>query len=321
MLGMDFIGPITPVTAPFGYKYIVITVDYFSRFLYVAPVTNASGDSAVSLLLEQIIFPFGWPGSIYTHNGTHFVSGVFARLLQNNLVHHFPAPKTHPSSVGLPERYVQILMTGLRTTIIQNRYPIERWFECVPTVVQAINIRQLSVQGYSPAQLLFGFNPRTTGFGKPTARDEIVLAALASLIANGPERPIYDYELQQIDFNVRLAFLDESRDIALYRSLEHTAAMERAEGRWQKLQQGDLVLLRRFEVDKHKGRKLEVKWEGPYLLGDVSWHGRTGRLIDIQSGEVVRVRKEGLRERCHLDEKQLLVPFDANYYYYISLSL
>jgi len=130
-----------PVTAPFSYKYIVIAVDYFAHFMFPALVTNASGDCAVSLLLEQIVPPFGWPGSMYTDNGTHFVSRVFARLLHNNLVQHFPAPKTHPSSVSLSQRYVHILITGLRTTIIQNRYPIERWFECISTVVQAINIR------------------------------------------------------------------------------------------------------------------------------------------------------------------------------------
>jgi len=150
IVGMDFIGPITPATIPSGFKYIIIAVDYFSRFLFAAPATNATGEFAVQLLLDQVVRPFGWPGSVYTDNGPHFVSGVFAHLLHNNLVHHFPAPKTHPSSVGLSERYVQILMTGLRTTIIQNRYPVERWFECVPTVVQAINIRQLAVQGYSP---------------------------------------------------------------------------------------------------------------------------------------------------------------------------
>jgi len=308
MVGMDFIGPITPATIPSGFKYIIIAVDYFSRFLFAAPATNATGEFAVRLLLDQVVRPFGWPGSVYTDNGPHFVSGVFARLLQDNLVHHFPAPKTHPSSVGLSERYVQILMTGLRTTIIQNRYPVKRWFECVPTVVQAINIRQLSVQGYSPAQLLFGFQPRTTGFGRPTGRDEIVLAALASLISEAPQRTVYDYELKKVDYDVRLACLDESRNLALYRNLDHTAVTEKERGRWQRLEEGDLVLLRRFEVDKHKGKKLEAQWEGPYLLGDIAWHGRTARLIDIQSGKVVRVRKGGLRERCHLDDMKLFVP-------------
>ena len=31
-------------------------------------------------------------------------------------------------------------------------------------------------------------------------------------------------------------------------------------------QLGDLVLLRRFTVDKDKGRKLKAKWEGPYQI-------------------------------------------------------
>ena len=243
MVGMDFIGPISPITAPFSYKYIVIAVDYCSRFLFPAPVTNASGDCAVSLLLEQIVRPFGWPGSMYTDDGTDSVSGVFARLQQENLVHHIPAPKTHPSSVGLSERYVQILTTGLCMTVIQNCYPIERWFQFIPTMVQASNIRQLSVQGYPPTQVLFGFNPRTTGFWKPAVRDEIVLAALASLIMQAPERPIFDYELQKINFDIQLAGLDESRKIGLYRSFKHTAAIEREEEQWQKLQDGDLVPL------------------------------------------------------------------------------
>ena len=55
-----------------------------------------------------------------------------------------------------------------------------------------------------------------------------------------------------------------------------------------------MILLCCFEVAKYKGRKLEAKWKGPYLLGEIAWHGRIGRLIDIQSGEVVRVRKGGL---------------------------
>ena len=126
MLGMNFIDPITPVMTPFCYKYIVIAIGYFSHFLFAAFVTNASGDCAVSRLLDQIVRPFGWPGSMYTDNGTHFVACVFARLLQDNLVYHFPAPKTHPSSVDLSKQYVQILIMGLRTTIIQNRNPIKQ---------------------------------------------------------------------------------------------------------------------------------------------------------------------------------------------------
>jgi len=61
-------------------------------------------------------------------------------------------------------------------------------------------------------------------------QDEIVLAALASLIAPAPERSIHDHEIQKIYYNVRLPCLYESSNIALYRSLEHMAAMERQQG-------------------------------------------------------------------------------------------
>jgi len=54
-----------------------------------------------------------------------------------------------------------------------------------------------------------------------------------------------------------------------------TKKLKEAEGQWVKLQEGNLVLLRPFEIDKHKGRKLEVCWEGPYHLSDISWYGRT----------------------------------------------
>jgi len=117
MLGIDFIGPITPITAENHCQYIVIAVDYFTRFTFASAVSAATGQNALLLLQDQVVRPFGWPRSIYSDNGQHFVNGVFPRALQQNLVRHFPAPKTHPSSVGLAERYVQILMSMLRATM------------------------------------------------------------------------------------------------------------------------------------------------------------------------------------------------------------
>jgi len=173
----------------------------------------------------------------------------------------FPVPKSYPSTVGLAKQYVQILMTGLQTTIIQNLYPIDRMFESIPTIVQAINIPRLIVPGNSPAQLLFGFPPGTTGFGRPAAWDKIVLAAVASVISQAPERTIYDKGLWGVDFTIRLTCLDQSRNLACFHSLKHVIAIEIKEGKGERLQVGDLVLFYSFEVDKHKGKKLEEQWE------------------------------------------------------------
>jgi len=65
---------------------------------------------------------------------------------------------------------------------------------------------------------------------------------------------------------------------------------------------GDLVLLGRFLLDQRRGSKLEPRWEGPYVLSDLAWHGKSGRLRDFNTGEVVRVKKGALRDRIHLND-------------------
>ena len=76
------------------------------------------------------------------------------------------------------------------------------------------------------------------------------------------------------------------------------------------LQEGDLVLFCRFEVAKSHGLKLESQWEGPYRLVQLSHHRRSGRLQDIETGEIVKVRKGGLRERVHVHDLKLFVRRD-----------
>ena len=69
--------------------------------------------------------------------------------------------------------------------------------------------------------------------------------------------------------------------------------------------EGYLVPLRRFLLDQRKGNKLEARWEGPYVLADLASHGKTGRLRDVNTGALVRVRKGALNERVHLNDLKL----------------
>ena len=51
-----------------------------------------------------------------------------------------------------------------------------------------------------------------------------------------------------------------------------------------KYQPGDLVLLRRFAVDKDKGKKLEAKWEGPYRITRITKSEVSVWLEDLCTG-------------------------------------
>ena len=135
----------------------------------------------------------------------------------------------------------------------------------------------------------------------------VMTALCDALVPYGLDGPD-DSEAATRNFAMRLAQLDEVRERASTRSISEATKQVEWGVLWEPLHEGDLVLLRRFEVDRNKGMKLAARWEGPYELTDLSWHKRSGRLRDINTGEVVRVRKGGLRERCHVNDMKLFVP-------------
>jgi len=101
MIGIDGLGPISPASD--GHKYILIVVDYFTRYAWAQAFPAING-LVVSDMIAGISRTFGLPRSVYTDNATYFVEGVFPDFLTIRGIRQFPALKTHPSSVGLLER-------------------------------------------------------------------------------------------------------------------------------------------------------------------------------------------------------------------------
>ena len=60
-------------------------------------------------------------------------------------------------------------------------------------------------------------------------------------------------------------------------------------------QLGDLVLRRRFNVDKSLGMKLYTKWDGPYRLTRIAKSGVSGDIQDLKTGRVGRYAFESLK--------------------------
>ena len=164
------------------------------------------------------------------------------------------------------------------------------WDTLISSAVQTLNTRGVKVHGFSPSELLLGYNPRSG----PT--DDITTHILHDTIdANA--------------YGIHLARLEEQRE----QGQEHIVAAaewriqreEEKDRKGEKLVAGDLVLLRRFDVARSLGMKLESQWEGPYRLVDIAYHGSSGRLQDLATGKIVKVRKGGLKERIHVNDLKL----------------
>jgi len=95
--GINFMGPFPSMT---GNKYILVPVDYVSR--WVEAVANPTNDSrVVAKLFKKIIFPhFGVPRVVISDNGSYFIEKKLETLLRKYGVHHKYGLGHHPQTNG-----------------------------------------------------------------------------------------------------------------------------------------------------------------------------------------------------------------------------
>ena len=210
----------------------------------------------------------------------------------------FTAPVSNPQSVGLAERYVQLILAGLRSVIqaeiqkqkheqirVQNiTDPMTCWDEYLDRVVHAINIRVLDVHGFTPSQLFLGFNARIHPLDESvveTMRKEQLTKVVDEMKVDEEIE-----KLERIQYELRLTCLEELRELTRERVIRHQEEQEALAPapRHTPPKVGDLVLRRRFVVDKHLGMKLHAKWEGPYKLVRISQTGTLGEIEDLKTG-------------------------------------
>ena len=66
--GIDLIGPM-PTAHP-TFKYVVVAVDYFTKWAEAKPLATISSKKVQEFVWESIIYYFGIPHEIVSNNGT-----------------------------------------------------------------------------------------------------------------------------------------------------------------------------------------------------------------------------------------------------------
>nr|XP_016470949.1 PREDICTED: uncharacterized protein LOC107793177 [Nicotiana tabacum] len=83
--GIDFMGPFV---SSYGNKYILVAVDYVSKWVEAAAFPTNDSRVVVGFLKKNIFTRFGIPRAIISDGGTHFCNRVFEKLLSKYDVHH-----------------------------------------------------------------------------------------------------------------------------------------------------------------------------------------------------------------------------------------
>ena len=95
--GIDFMGPF-PVS--FGYSYILVGVDYVSKWVEAIPCKVANHKVVLKFLNKNIFSRFIIPKAIISDGGSHFCNKPFETLLAKYGVKHKVATPYHPQTSG-----------------------------------------------------------------------------------------------------------------------------------------------------------------------------------------------------------------------------
>ena len=203
-------------------------------------------------------------------------------------VHHGTAPVYHPSSVGMVERAVQLVASMLRKTCYSRPGSINQWSLVLREVMPSLNTRLIRVRGYTPTELLLGFNPSTKHYN-------ISIAHLATREDWESTDPVPDHLLRLHDMYRGERRQNGVEAIALANAFAVEREKRKSNTHREKFQDMDLVLIRDFIRDKEGTGKMKPRWIGPVVLERLNPGGRTAMVRKVYASGSHRVHLDDLR--------------------------
>ena len=116
--GIDFMGPFPP---SFGNLYILLAVDYVSKWVEAIACPRNNASTVVSFLQRNILSRFGTPRTIISDGGSHFANKIFAKLMSRYGIKHIMSLAYHPQTNGQAEISNREIKRILEKTVSSSR--------------------------------------------------------------------------------------------------------------------------------------------------------------------------------------------------------
>lgn len=99
--GIDFVGPIQPVTRHTQRRYILVAIDYSTKMVEAEATRKDDAATVATFLFESIITRYGCSLELVSDKGTHFLKNVIEDLTHHLQIKHRKTTPYNSKANGL----------------------------------------------------------------------------------------------------------------------------------------------------------------------------------------------------------------------------
>jgi hypothetical protein len=149
--GIDFMTYNPPSSN--GHKYIMVTVDYFTKWVEAMPTFKNTTDTATCFFFNHVISLFRVPLQLVSDHEKHFENEIFVKISSRlGFSHDFASPY-YAQSNGQVEAINKVLKTMLQHTVNKHK---TNWHHMLFSVLWAYRTVAKMTIGFTPFHLVHG---------------------------------------------------------------------------------------------------------------------------------------------------------------------